>query len=279
MSLADKAMIVTLNVSCWTARKQDKKVSAEVEQAHNARDAGRYNKLLIDKAHLDPLTSKAGAIRQEHYKRTLPWLDNGGRMLPTKLFMDYRKSMGQLKTEYIALVDAFIPKYDSYLVADARLRLGTMYDPTDYPPGAELRDKFSVDLDFTPVPQGSDFRAEIEDSERVRIAEEIEERRVRRMQDAMKDAWARVHRVVSTIHARTSADKPVIHDSLIENAKELVQLLPGLNLMDDPQLEAITRDITNNLLIETWKLRKSASTRRAIAKASQDILSRIPIAG
>lgn len=33
MSLNNKAMIVTLNVSCWTARKQDKKVSAEVDAA------------------------------------------------------------------------------------------------------------------------------------------------------------------------------------------------------------------------------------------------------
>ena len=58
MSLADKAMVVTLSVSCWTARKQDKKVAEEVEAKHNARDAGRYNKLLIDKQHLDLLARR-----------------------------------------------------------------------------------------------------------------------------------------------------------------------------------------------------------------------------
>ncbi len=78
-SLQTQAMLVTLSVSCWTGRVQDKKVSAEVEQTHGATDAGRYNKLLVDKAHMDPLVQFAGKVRQYHYKMTLPWLDNGAR--------------------------------------------------------------------------------------------------------------------------------------------------------------------------------------------------------
>lgn len=276
MSLADKAMVVTLSVSCWTARKQDKKVAEEVELKHNARDAGRYNKLLIDKQHLDPLTSMAGRIRQKHYDLTLPWLDNGGRLLPSKLFSKYQQEIGQLKDEYRQKVDSFIPLYDSHLIADARSRLGTMYEPGDYPPGATLRRKFSVDIDIIAVPQASDFRVEVGDTERRRIQEEITERMELRQREAMLDAWARVRRVVSTIHARMSAPKTIIHDSLIDNAQELVQLLPGLNIIDDPMLAEVTHDITNNLLVDVWKLRKSATTRKALAKAAEEILKKLP---
>ncbi len=176
MSLADKAMVVTLSVSCWTARKQDKKVAEEVELKHNARDAGRYNKLLIDKQHLDPLTSMAGRIRQKHYDLTLPWLDNGGRLLPSKLFTKYQQEIGLLKDEYRQRVDSFIPLYDTQLINAARQRLGTMYEPSDYPRGEMLRRKFSVDIDIIAVPQASDFRVEGGDTERRRIQEEITER-------------------------------------------------------------------------------------------------------
>lgn len=276
MSLSSAAMIVTLNVSCWTARKQDKKVTAEVDRLHSAQDAGRYNKLLVDKAHLDPLTSMAGKIRNEHYKFTLPWMDNGGRLLPTKHFLDYKKAMAKLKADYEQLVEAFIAKYDAHLIADARRRLGTMYDPEDYPPGSDLRRKFGLDMAIMPVPQSGDFRVDIDEAERARIQADIAERLEQQQREAMNEAWSRVRTCVSTICERTSAKKTCIRDSLMENAEELVRLLPGLNVVNDPALTAITEAISKNLIVNVSRLRDSASTRKAIAAAAQDILDRIP---
>ncbi len=276
MTLNNKAMIVTLNVSCWTARKQDRRVAQEVDAAHNAKDAGRYNKLLIDKKYLDPLTSHAGAIRQYHYKMTLPWMDNGGRLLPSKLFMEYRNGLDQLKTKFEILINDFIVMYDRTLVQDARMRLGTLYDPGDYPPGSELRAKFGVETDILPVPSGADFRVDVANSEVARIQEEITRRVNERQKQAMQEAWARVREVVSTIYERTSADKAVIRESLMDNATELVRLLPGLNISDDPALTLLTTEITDKLLVDVWSLRNSKSTRLRVADAAQSILTKIP---
>lgn len=275
-ALANKAMIVALTVSCWTARKQDKQVSVEVEKAHGAVDAGRYNKLLIDKAYLDPLTSYAGKVRNEHYRLTLPWLDNGGRLLPSKLFFEYQSTMDKLKSEYRKLVEDFVAVYQTQLVPAARNRLGTMYDPSDYPDATLLPRKFGIDIDIMPVPQGEDFRVEVSESERARIQAEIEERTHRRKLDAMADAWARVRNCVELIHLRTSADKPIIRESLMENAQDLVKLLPGLNVLEDPRMTDIAREITDNLLVQTWMLRNNDQTRQEVAKHAARILSMIP---
>lgn len=275
-NLNSKAMIVTLNVSCWTARKQDKKVSAEVDAAHNARDGGRYNKLLVDKSHLDPLTSFASSIRQYHYKMTLPWMDNGGRLLPSKLFLEYQQEINNLKDGYSRLVDAFLAEYDPKLIQDARQRLGTMYDPEDYPPASKLRDKFGVEIDIMPVPNAADFRVDVADSEVRRIQAEITQRVEQRQREAMRDAWGRVRETVTTIHTRLSADKPVIRESLIENAIELSRILPSLNVADDPNMAAVTQDIVNNLLVNTWTLRNSRAARQKVAQEAQNILSKIP---
>jgi hypothetical protein len=279
MSLSSKAMIVTLNVSCWTARKQDKRVSAEVDANHNAKDAGRYNKLLIDKSHLDPLTSHAGAIRQYHYKMTLPWMDNGGRLLPAKLFFTYQQEMDRLKTQYTALVDTFIATYDTQLVQQARTRLGTLYDPEDYPLGHELRSKFGVEIDIANVPDASDFRVEVGDAERKRIQEEMTAKLTKRQTDAMNSAWQRVRERVELIHTRLSADKAVVHESLIDGARELLEVLPGLNVTDDPKLADVAEQITNNLLVDIWTLRNSKRARLEVANKAQTILKLIPAAG
>lgn len=276
MSITTSAMIVTLTVHCWTARKQDKKVAKEVDDRHGAKDAGRYNKLLIDKAHIQPLQSLANNIRDEHYKMTLPWMDSGGRLLPSKLFMDWRDRMENLREQYRQAVDKFVDRYEATLVPEARQRLGTLYNPADYPRGDDVRSKFGVTHDFMPVPSANDFRVDISEDERQRIQAEIAERMEARQREAMAEAWARVRDCVSRIYDRTSADKPVIHNSLMDNTQELLRLLPGLNVADDPALSAIAQDIAKYLVVDTIKLRNYATTRTSIAATAKEILDRIP---
>ena len=47
MNIQEKAVITRFNVSAWTARRYDKKVTQKIENEYNARDAGRFNKVLI----------------------------------------------------------------------------------------------------------------------------------------------------------------------------------------------------------------------------------------
>jgi hypothetical protein len=276
MSLQDKAMLVTLSVSCWTARKQDKKVSAEVEAQHNARDAGRYNKLLIDKVHLDPLTSYAGQIRTYHYKMTLPWMDNGARMLPSKLFAEYSAEMRKMKQEYASMVSKFAQLYSSRLVQEARQRLGTMYDPDDYPDPSELYGKFDVEIDIMPVPDGADFRVDVSDVERGRIRQEIADRVAKRQAAAIKDAWVRIREAVGRVCARLTAKKVVVHDSLIDNLDDLSRLLPGLNVSDDPTMHTVCERIISGLLVNPQLLRNSATARGRVVAEAEAILALCP---
>lgn len=276
MTLATKAMLITLSVSCWTGSRKDERVVEEVNARHGAKDSGRFSKYLVAKEELQPLSSHASAIRAMHYRMTLPWLDNGSRLLPAKVFSDYSKELRQMKAEYEALVDTFVVRYDTFLRPDAALRLGSLYDPDDYPTGNALREKFDVTTDIAPVPSGSDFRVDVGDSERERIRSEIDAQFSARLKSAVADAWKRVREVVGNIHVRLSADKPILRESLIDNAAELARVLPGLNVTDDPQLEAVCRDITNNLLVDIVTLRTSKRERMRVAAIAERILSQVP---
>ena len=63
--ITERAMLVAVHISVWTAVKHDRKVSRKVADEHGAPEtAGRYNKkLLSGAARLDDLRRLAAQIR------------------------------------------------------------------------------------------------------------------------------------------------------------------------------------------------------------------------
>ncbi len=272
--LQQRAMLVNLVIHAWTARKQDKKVSHEVEANHGAKDAGNFNKLLIDKSALQPLSQHSGRMREYHYRMTLPWGDNGDRLLPSSTYFEYTTAMRDYKQTQTALADKFAQEYAS-LVANARVKLGSMYNAADYPHADEIRQRFSVETSFTPVPDANDFRVDVE----AEIAEEIRQNIMKqvgkREQEAAKECWERLYQVVSKIEVVMAKENPIFRDSLITNAQEVVALLPKLNITDDAQLTQICTQINTDLLIDPARLRNSRVARELVLRSANTFLQEI----
>ena len=269
------SMLADLTIHRWTATKHDPSVSAEVERTHSAKNAGRYNKLLIDRAHLADIDALGNQLRAFHYKHTLPWSDKGARILPSKLFMTYQDGFNDLRDKRSAAVDKFIELYPS-LVADARTRLKTMFDPFDYPDVSQLRQSFGVDLEIMPVPSAEDFRVGVlNDQMQSAIRRDILQKLEERGKQANRECWLRVDEVVGRIAEQCSKPKGRIYDSLMDNARDLALVIDGLNITDDPSITAIGDDL-RALIVDPEDLRKSATTRAAIARLANDILQRVP---
>ncbi len=272
--LQDQAMLANLNIRSWGARKHDRAVSAEIDTTHNARDGGRYNKLLIDKAALDPLTKQAGRIRDYHYTMTLPWGDNGDRLLPAKQYMEYTAAMRVYKDDMIRLTRNFISVYPT-LVQDARTRLGSLYDAQDYPHVSDIQDRFGLNVSFLPVPDAKDFRVDVGNEARAEIQASINATVAERQAGAVKECWARLFDVVSKLETTMLKDKPIFRDSLIDNIAELVSMLPRLNITNDQELNEICSQIQAALIVAPDSLRHSASSRTAMAVKASNFLDRI----
>ena len=99
ISIASSAMLVELSISTWTARKLDKKVSTQVDLSNSTKTrAGNYNKnLLAGTGFLDTLVKYAANARAWHLSQTLPWSDNGLRLLPMSNFMAYKAQLTTLE--------------------------------------------------------------------------------------------------------------------------------------------------------------------------------------
>ena len=270
-----RAMLVELTIRQWAARKHDKKVSREVDQGHGAKNAGRYNKQLIAKDALEPIAKKASAIRLFHYARTLPWGNNGQRLLPAKFFLDYRNELVKHRDEFNRLVDTFMASYPQ-LVSDARTRLGSLYDPNEYPPATDVRLSFGVEFDIFPVPTASDFRVDVANEERSEIAAQIEAATQERQANATKACYIRVRDVLQRMKQQCVAGKTRITDSLIEDTRDLTDMLDDLNIGDDPELTRIASEIRKDLLVDADDLRRSPKTRQAVGDRAAELLDSMP---
>lgn len=269
------AMLVELTIRQWTARKHDKKVSGEVDQTHGAQNAGRYSKYLIPKTALADIAARASAMREYHYRRTLPWGQNGQRILPAAIFLDYRKTILELKALFDRRVDMFVNDYPR-LVHGARVTLGTLYDPSEYPAASDIKGHFGVDLEIFQVPTSGDFRVEVADTVRNELQAESEAAIQQRLGSATKACYVRVREVLERMKNQCTVERSRITEALVEDVRDLTQVMDDLNITKDPELSRITREIRDGLVFQVDDLRKSPTLRKEANDRASAILESLP---
>jgi hypothetical protein len=280
ISIASSAMLVELSISSWTARKLDKKVSTQVDLDKQTKTrAGNYNKnLLAGTGFLDTITKYAANARAWHISQTLPWSDNGLRLLPMSNFMTYKQNLTTLETNYQALVDKFIIAYPN-LVSAAAFQLGDLFDRNEYPEAEKIVSKFKFTVNYLPVPMAGDFRIDIEDYIKSEIHQSCERAFNERLNNAMKDAWSRLHDCLMRMSERLAdnekGEKKIFRDSLVENAVELTSLLKHFNLTGDTNMELARTELENAIKNhDADDLRESFVARESVKKKVDDILSK-----
>jgi hypothetical protein len=250
MKLNDRAILVQLSISTWSANKLDKEISTETTRAKGALSGSiRSHKSLLPMCDLlDSIKSKASLIRGKFYENTLPWGVKGIQILPTANYLTFMTEFRKERSEYEYLVKQFVPAYPQ-LVLDAQRFLGSSYKAEDYPDVSEITDKFKMDMQVMPVPNG-DFRVNIADEELDRIQQEVTARVKQAGQQAMQDVWQRLYDKVTHMADRLSKlddPKARFHESTLEHVTDLCELLPRLNVMDDPNLESMRQEVEGKL--------------------------------
>jgi hypothetical protein len=270
--ISQKAMLASLHISCWGARKHDQRVTNEVNERYNGKDAGRFNKVLASKDSLKEIQAAVGAARTFHLEQTLAWGERGERLLPSKNYVEYNRQMRVFKQAFEQAVESFVADYHS-VIFDARQSLGGLFRREDYPEASELRQKFEFRTVINPVPCGNDFRVSLGQDEIAAIKTDIEQRLIESNAAATRDLWQRLYEVVGHMVDRLSDPEAIFRDSLVGNIVRLTELLPRLNLHDDPALETMRRQIEASLCRYTpAQLRSDKDARRQAANQAQSVL-------
>lgn len=269
-------MTVTLSLSCWTGQKLDRTVTDEVLAQHQAdSDAGKFDKNLVPPKSLEPIKKAQTRARQRHYTLTLPWGEDGVRILSAEAFFDYTNAMNEERRNCEKAVAEFLVQYPS-LVASAPMRLGAkMFNPKDFPKIEVLRERFGFRMIVMPVPDGSDFRVALGAEHERQIRSQIEDTVKERYGDAQRELWERLLDAVKHFVGKMQNSDAIFRDSTVYKLLDIARIAPKLSLVPDPRLDAISAEILALASVSPTTLRENDVARATAAQKARDTLAKI----
>lgn len=283
-----KAMLAAFSASQWTARRHDKKASKELAAKHSVRDkAIRVSKDLFpfDCDVYNAIGAAIGAGRTEFYEQTLPWLDNGARILTAANFLACGQAMRQKQSVFEAALQPFFDQYP-FLKSRAEHELGGLFREEDFPELKALKQRYSWELKFYPIPDAADFRCEIHDDAVAAIKEQITLDTKTTIAKAMDEPYKRLFDGVAHMAARLSGSKSCpcrnckgkvftsdqFSDSLVNNLISICDTLPRLNLTADPYLENYIEQVKAGLTeFKPDIIRDSDALKKTLAERAAEI--------
>ena len=273
-SISSAAMIVDFNASVWTARKKDRKASEDVTDANHA-DKGVANvskNLLGNCAELDAVQKFAANVRNMHYSMTMPWSDNGSRLLTTAQYFKYHEVMTDLQQEFYRLTEQFLQVYE-WKIMEAQAKLGDMFNRDEYPTRAGLESKFAFRVAYDELPDGGntgDWRLDLPHEAMDELRANFASHHEQRIKGAMNDVWRRLHdnltKLVRQLDVNEEGKGNRLYDTVFDGALSLIDMLRTCNVTGDSQMEAMRLKLEeaftkNNQPVNLHQIKNSPTLR------------------
>lgn len=275
MSIVDECMVVNLQIGTWTGTRLDKEISRKLtDEAYAEEDAARVSKRLVSREVLRPIGSAANSARAHFYSMTVPWKDNGDRLLTRTLYTRFMEEHAEKMREFDEAVEHFLNYDYPSAQQQGKFRMGELYMEDDYPQVEKLRDKFYMRIDIDAVTDAQDIRVKLSKHEdKDRLVREAEEAMQRRIGKAMGYVWEELGQTLRHFAERMDGDK-TFRDTTLTNLQTLIDTLPGLNVINDPNLDRISKELAQVIGSCSGKqLRKDAKLRESAAIEAQRIIT------
>jgi hypothetical protein len=200
---------------------------------------------------------------------SLPFPEPGVRLIRQEKVREFAAAMADHKAELAGAVAGLDARY-AELRAAARDRLGSLYNPAEYP--ETLVGLFDVAWDFPSVePPGYlvALSPQVYEQERARVAARFEEA-VRLAEAAFTEEFAKLveHLTERLTGSNGDGSPKVFRDSAVGNLLDFFQRFRELNVRSDPQLDALVERAQRAVRgIAARDLRDSAPIRQRVAES------------
>jgi hypothetical protein len=257
---------------CWFG-VQKALTAAQKAQAAESFDAeGTFlsaTKKLIDTRHpaYRSVTAVRGKIDAFWKAQSLPFPEPGVRLIRQDQVEAFARQVDDYRVELDDAVGNLDRHFDE-LKRAARERLGSLFNPEDYP--ETLRGLFAVSYDFPSVEPPDYLVAlspQLYEQERERVAARFEEA-VRLAEEAFLTEFARlVAHLTERIGGSNDDGTPrVFRDSAIANLVDFFDRFRSLSVRSNPQLDALVAEAQRVVRgVEPQGLRDSDALRRRVA--------------
>jgi hypothetical protein len=273
------AAAVRVHFTWWGVHKTlSPRQKEEVGQAYAA-DARLLTagKKLIDTRHEAFRCLTAVRTRVGNYWRglTLPYVEAGVRLIRQADVEAFVHTLEGFKDE-LSQAEADLDAAYEGIKADARQRLGRLYESTDYP--SEVRGLFGLAWDFPSVEPPSyllRIAPEVYRQEQERVAQRFEEA-VRLAEQAFA---AELSNLVAHLSERLADEdgKPrIFRDSAVGNLVEFFQRFGQLNVRSNPELDALVEQAQQLVRgVTPQGLRQDADLRTRLGAEMAEVRQRL----
>ncbi len=280
-SLEEKAMLVKFSQGRWSARKKDKLAGKEIESKFKIEHGQtQVTKALTAKNALKIINSKLDYAYNYYLSKTLPWTDDGMRILSSAMYTEFMSVMRTLKDDVMTEVKVVESNYDA-IRQEAQIALGGhvdqggLFDPHDYP--TDITSKYKFDVQIMPIPMKADFRITTLSEDAIQeIEKQIEDRYLTAEKGAMDDLYKRVRELMTEVLDTFKKPDYNFHDSLIHKVTDLMDMVPKLNISGDSKLDYTRKVIETKICtLDPKALRSDVSARNVAANEAKAILNQM----
>jgi hypothetical protein len=210
---------------------------------------------------------------------TLPYVESGVRLIRQSDIEPFVHALEGFRDELVQAEADLNAVYEE-MKADARRRLGRLYNPSDYPP--EVRGLFNVDWDFPSIEPPSylmRLNPDLYEQEQQRVAQRFEEA-VRLAEQAFVSEFARlVSHLTERLASSEDGQRRIFRDSVVSNLSEFFARFQNLNVRSNPELDqlveqaqALVRGISPQSLRDNDSLRQHVAARMTQVQTQLDTL-------
>ena len=285
-TLRNKCILVKLKITEFANKKNDPTLSRKLANLVRASDSGSFEskKTLLDCPAIKELSKIKGNTRNNVVNPLGAPFEVGERIMANSL-------MDKLEHEYAIAKQAWDDAKHSLrdqiesAIQRAERRLGDAFDPNDYPSVEQIVSRFTMSLTYRPIPDTHDFRIDNlshdrNEELRVSIESDVDDC----INDAMKSVKDRLVDTVSHLgevcakYGHDPKGKVIgrFKDSTVEKVVELAELLPDLNITDDPRIAKAATELKAKLSnITPDKIKNSLGERERIVADTKSILDNL----
>jgi hypothetical protein len=163
------------------------------------------------------------------------------------------------------------------------MALGDMFKREDFPSVDAVKSKFAFQVNYLPVPTAGDFRIDVGNDATKELQDRFAKFATERVDAAMQDVRTRLKEHLTRMSDRLTVDvvgseaKPrMFHETLLDTAFELCDIVKSLNLVGDPALEKARKSLEEAICgITTQELRKDTSVRKGVKEEVDAILKNL----
>jgi len=270
------SIILNLKIRKWSGEVSDSKALGIVAQ-HFKGDTSqdKYRKSLFVSDPLAIIDKCAGRIRLNFYRWTMAWLDAGnGRLVSSMDYREFATEHRRLVNDFEQAVDTFIQAYPEHCDL-ARERKGDLYQESEYPTQADLRNRFGIELTTLPFPSTADFRIEAPEEVIAELKSGMDQS-IRTVSDTLaRDIGIRMLERIKFIHLALVSGKRW-SKTLFEELQFVARMGLHMGQVLPPALTEVLALVQDKILIyEPKKLRHSETQQKDCVSQCEEAIKKL----